>query len=77
MAMQFSVKKLKANEVIRAETSNSGMADLMARYAVDGADNPLPYDEAFQQLGELEMSDFYACWMEFLKAGVPNVSGRR
>jgi len=75
--MLFSVEHIKMKELRLAETSNSAAMELMARHVVDAAGNPIPFDQALAELDEMDMTAFFTCWMEFVRAGVPNLNGRR
>lgn len=75
--MKFKPQNVKMKELRVAETSNSAAMELMAKYAVDEQGEPLPMEEAMAQLDEMDMTQFFEAWLDFARAGLPNMSGRR
>lgn len=75
--MKFKIEKVTMGQLRRAENSNSAAMELLAAHAVDDLGEPIPVEQAMEQLDAMDMLEFYAAWAEFNKAALPNPNGRR
>lgn len=77
--MKFKVEtgQIKTRELIECETSLIGTINLMSRFMVDEAGNPIPEKEARESLLDLDIDEQMKVQEQFVAGIIPNLKGRR
>ena len=77
--MKFKVPtdSIKTRELVESEDSLKLALKLMSRFMVDEAGNPIPQDEAYDQLLDLTLEEQAKTSEAFTNAIIPNLKGRR
>jgi hypothetical protein len=77
--MKFKVPtdSIKTRELVESEDSLKLALKLMSRFMVDETGNPIPQDEAYEQLLDLTLEEQAKTSEAFTNAIIPNLKGRR
>ena len=77
--MKFKVPTdaIKTRDLIESEDSLKLAIKLMSKFMVDEAGNPIPQDEAYEQLLDLTLEEQQKTSEAFTNAIIPNLKGRR
>jgi hypothetical protein len=77
--MKFKVPtdSIKTRELVESEDSLKLALKLMSRFMVDETGNPIPQEEAYDQLLDLTLEEQAKASEAFTNAIIPNLKGRR
>lgn len=77
MKFKIPTDAIKNRDLVECEDSLKQSLQLMSRFMVDDDGNPIPQDEAFEQLLDLTMEEQANVSASFTNSIIPNMKGRR
>jgi hypothetical protein len=77
MKFKVDLGKIKTREMVEIETSFGAAIKLMSRFMVDEVGDPIPEDEAYEKLMDMDMNEQQDATKQFTDAIIPNLKGRR
>jgi len=77
MKFKVDVEQIKTRELVEAEGSLKLALKLMSRFMFDESGNPIPEDEAYEQLLDLNIVEQQNTSEAFANSLLPSLKGRR
>ena len=77
MKFKIDVDQIKTRDLVESETSLKLALRLMSRFVVTETGEPVPEDEAYEQLLDLNIREQQSVSEQFTSAIIPNLKGRR
>ena len=77
MKFKVDIEQIKTRELVEAEDSLKFALKLMSRFMVDEVGNPIPQEEAYEQLLDLNIIEQQNTSEAFANSLLPSLKGRR
>lgn len=77
MKFKVDIEKIKTREIVEAEESLKKALQLMSRFMVNEEGNPVPEDEAYEILLDLNIVEQQNTADSFAGSILPSLKGRR
>lgn len=77
MKFKVDIEKIKTRELVEAEDSLKNALKLMSRFMVDETGEPVPEDEAYEKLLDLNIVEQQNVAESFAGSILPSLKGRR
>lgn len=77
MKFKVDIEKIKTRELVEAEDSLKSALKLMSRFMVDETGEPVPEDEAYEKLLDLNIVEQQNVAESFAGSILPSLKGRR